>query len=76
MRVHPLIGDKAQYGNLMSIPFFLDDLGCTGSESNLLECLPLHNCRASLLEDAVVTCLNGGTVVSVLEMCHKFLLFF
>ena len=24
--------------------FALDDVGCNGSESNLLDCLPQHNC--------------------------------
>ena len=49
-----------QDDNLKSFPIFLDDLGCTGSESNLLECLPNHNCFVSSFEDAVGTCLNGG----------------
>ena len=49
--------------SLGSVPFFLDDLGCTGSESNLLECLPEHNCGLSTFEDAVVICSHGGTLI-------------
>ena len=43
-----------------SLPIFLDDLGCNGTESNLLECLPHHNCY-SQEENAVVICLRKGT---------------
>ena len=45
-----------------NLTFVLDDLGCTGSESNLLECLPEHNCKSSADESAKVSCLRkGGT---------------
>ena len=38
--------------------FALDDLGCSGSESNLLDCLPDHNCVID--ENAGVQCLRKG----------------
>ena len=41
-------------------PFVLDDLGCNRSESNLLECLPKHNCGLSNDENAGVRCLRKG----------------
>ena len=43
-----------------NLPFVLDDLGCSGSESNLLECLPSHNCLHSADEDAAVRCSRKG----------------
>ena len=39
--------------------FALDDVGCNGSESNLLDCLPQHNCHLAN-EDAGVQCLRKG----------------
>ena len=44
------------------LPFFLDDMGCNGSESNLLECLPHHNCGtfARGRENAGVQCSRKG----------------
>ena len=43
-----LDGKKFNFdGNAAALPFFLDDLDCDGSESNLLECLPNHNCNSS-----------------------------
>ena len=30
--------------------FALDDVGCNGSESNLLDCLPQHNCDNTVAE--------------------------
>ena len=39
-----------------NLPFVLDDLGCTGSENNLLECLPQHNCVTSVPEFVEVSC--------------------
>ena len=44
------------------LPFVLDDLGCSGSEKNLLECLPTHNCGSSgnLNENAGVRCQRKG----------------
>ena len=42
--------------------FALDDVGCNGSESNLLDCLPQHNCIMSRgAENAGVQCLRKGT---------------
>ena len=59
--------------NMKSIPdwygpstlsfFALDDVGCNGSESNLLNCLPQHNCGTGsdkLIENAGVQCLRKG----------------
>ena len=45
-----------------TLPFVLDDLGCNGSESNLLECLPQHNCglASNMNENAGVRCLRKG----------------
>ncbi|MCG8624554.1 MAG: hypothetical protein MJE68_21485 [Proteobacteria bacterium] len=43
--------------------FALDDVGCSGSESNLLDCLPQHNCGAGNVkgtENAGVQCLRRG----------------
>ena len=47
--------------NIFSI--FLDDVGCSGSEKSLLDCLPQHNCVAAaggLEENARVKCLRHG----------------
>ena len=43
-------------------PFFaLDDVGCNGTESNLLHCLPQHNCGMNRgAENAGVLCLRKG----------------
>ena len=41
--------------------FALDDVGCNGSESNLLDCLPHHNCKIDEgTENAGVQCLRKG----------------
>ena len=42
--------------------FALDDVGCNGSESNLLDCLPQHNCKIDdqNTENAGVQCLRKG----------------
>ena len=42
--------------------FALDDVGCNGSESNLLDCLPQHNCDQGRrgIENAGVQCLRKG----------------
>ena len=41
--------------------FALDDVGCNGSESNLLDCLPQHNCGMDRgRENAGVQCLRRG----------------
>ena len=45
------------------LPFFLDDTRCNGSESNLLKCLPHHNCDVDnngRHENAGVICLRKG----------------
>ena len=42
-----------------TFPYLLDDVGCSGSETNLLYCPPQHNCRLSV-EDAGVQCLRKG----------------
>ena len=47
---------------ISTLPFFLDDLGCIGTESNLLDCLPQHNCRAMDPENAGVHCLRKGII--------------
>lgn len=45
----------------MYLPIHLDDIGCTGQETKLLECpsLPIgvHNCRHG--EDVAITCYQG-----------------
>ena len=43
-----------------NLPFVLDDLGCNGSENNLLECLPHHNCIQPTDEYAAVNCSRKG----------------
>ena len=42
--------------------FALDDVGCNGSESNLLDCLPHSNCDPERrgTENAGVQCLREG----------------
>ena len=41
--------------------FALDDVGCNGSESNLLDCLPHSNCGMDRgMENAGVQCLRKG----------------
>jgi hypothetical protein len=49
-----------QFGNDDSSTqsIFLDDVGCSGSEMNLLNCLPYHNCKIG--ENAGVKCLRKG----------------
>ena len=49
------------YGPSTLLFFALDDVGCNGSESNLLDCLPQHNCRMNRgTENAGVQCLRKG----------------
>ena len=56
--------------SITTLNFVLDDLGCNGSENNLLECLPQHNCLASSDETAGVRCLRKGTLAgSVSKTC-------
>ena len=55
-----LMADQLKYVD-RSLPFFLDDLDCNGSESNLLKCLPKHNCELGMTdESAGVSCLRKG----------------
>ena len=44
-------------------PIFLDDVGCVGTESSLLDCSAItqHNCRHS--EDAGVRCVTEGVLL-------------
>ena len=52
--------DKEAEANTM-LPFVLDDLGCNGSEKNLLDCLPQHNCVSDDdFENAGVNCSRKG----------------
>ena len=53
-----------QFGT-STLPFLLDDVGCNGSESNLLDCLPQHNCQAvdPKNENAGVHCLRKGIIL-------------
>ena len=47
-----------------ALPFFLDDLDCNGSERNLLECLPRHNCELTdtMVDESVsVNCSRKGS---------------
>ena len=48
------------------LPYFLDDVECIGSESNLLDCLPHHNCQALGPENADVQCSCKGTIHRIL----------
>ena len=55
--------DVSAYGNASSVPILLDDVKCTGSESNLLSCpqLPLnsiHDCTHE--EDVAIVCKGKG----------------
>ena len=50
--------------SINTLHYTLDDLGCNGTENNLLECLPNHNCLYSP-EDAGVRCLRKGTVIMI-----------
>ena len=51
------------YGPSILSFFALDDVGCNGSESNLLDCLPQHNCiRNNDAENAGVQCLRKGKI--------------
>ena len=59
-----VVGGDNQHTFMSSteLDFILDDVGCTGAESNILECLPDHNCgTTSIDENAGVRCLRKGT---------------
>ena len=51
--------------SINTLQFILDDLRCNGMESNLLECLPEHNCMQYLPDEAGVRCLRKGTVIMI-----------
>ena len=51
-----------QFGTSV-LPYILDDVGCNGSESNLLDCLPQHNCLIGR-EDAAVQYLCKGIIMA------------
>lgn len=50
--------DRNPFSTDSELPFVLDDLGCDGSEGNLLQCLPNHNCGPN--ENAGVRCQRKG----------------
>ena len=56
-----LVGDQSHQFGESTLPFLLDDVGCNGSENNILDCLPQHNCELSSSENAGVQCLRKGT---------------
>ena len=58
-----------QFGT-STLPFLLDDVGCNGLESNLLNCLPQHNCNRTDPENAGVHCLPKG----VIDIVHVYYL--
>ena len=66
MGMHKQHHAGAEVINLVSVisayPFFaLHDVGCNGTESNLLHCLPQHNCGMNRdAENAAVHCLRKG----------------
>ena len=60
-------GLDRKFGTSSELPFLLDDVGCNGSESNLLDCLPHHNCGSSGDENAGVQCLRKGESVCHIE---------
>ena len=50
--------------------FALDDVGCNGSESNLLDCLPHHNCGTGTdkdAENAGVQCLRKSMDIPIVS---------
>ena len=56
-----IAGSTNLFNDDSTLPFVLDDLGCSGSEGNLLDCLPHHNCgQSSTNENAGVRCLRKG----------------
>ena len=55
-----LIRDQSILFGGSTLPFLLDDVGCNGSENNILDCLPQHNCDLSYFENAGVQCLREG----------------
>ena len=55
------VSQSNQFGS-SALPFLLDDVGCNGSETNLLDCLPKHNCESNnnKNENAGVQCVRKG----------------
>ena len=53
-------GDDNEFNDNRMLPYVLDDLGCNGSETHLLECLPNHNCVLERNENAGVRCQRKG----------------
>ena len=58
--------------------FALDDVGCNGTESNLLDCLPQHNCGLNNrgAENAGVQCLRKGEHIIIVLMESSILTYF
>ena len=59
-----------------ALSFLLDNVGCNGSESNLLDCLPQHNCHIGALENAGVQCLRKGKADSKSNYTYTSILIF
>ena len=62
------------YGPSTLLFFALDDVGCNGSESNLLDCLPQHNCDTSNdkgTENAGVQCLRKGNISEICSLLKE-----
>ena len=60
-----------------ALSFLLDDVGCNGSESNLLDCLPQHNCHVGAdSENAGVQCLRKGKADSKYNYMYTYILNF
>ena len=58
-----------------ALPFLLGDVGCNGSESSLLHCLPQHNCHSDAdRENAGVQCLRKGKADSKSNYTYTYIL--
>ena len=54
------VSQSNQFGS-SALQFLLDDVGYNGSETNLLDCLPEHNCESNNKnENAGVQCVRKG----------------
>ena len=53
--------------------FALDNVGCNGTESSLLDCLPQHNCGLNNrgAENAGVQCLRKGEHIVIVTANNK-----